>query len=300
MLNFMNRTDYIPHLFNLLNNLDYDSKKLLTLILKRVKDSEKGNIGDKLTYEITPEERRLWEEVNFIKKNTLQISDTLFSVNGFIIPYKYHMTETVCMPHHFKKIQNMDFIADKAIIDAGALIGDTALVFSQIACDKIYAFEPMTKQFEYLQQTIELNNLTKVIPVNKGLGKATEKIEYVSTMGSSREISKAMLEQQRAISENRIEQIEITTLDEFVKEHSIKVGFIKADIEGAEQDMLDGAKQTICEQKPILMICIYHNPEDFFFIKPKIESWDLGYTFSIVKSVSRRPMWETMLLAQVL
>ena len=36
-------------------------------------------------------------------------------------------------------------------------------------------------------------------------------------------------------------------------------------------------------QKPILPISIYHTAHDFFEIKPLIESWGLGYRFSIHK-----------------
>ena len=63
----------------------------------------------------------------------------------------------------------------------------------------------------------------------------------------------------------------------------MEIGLIKTDIEGAEPDFLAGAKKTICGQKPILLIGICHTAHDFFEIKPLIESWNLGYRFSIYK-----------------
>ena len=39
--------------------------------------------------------------------------------------------------------------------------------------------------------------------------------------------------------------------------------------------------------------------DDFFNIKPMIESWDLGYEFKIVKPVDGAIILETMLIAEV-
>lgn len=67
------------------------------------------------------------------------------------------------------------------------------------------------------------------------------------------------------------EEVEIITLDSYVAEHKIQVGFIKVDIEGFEMEFLKGAKETICTQKPTMLISIYHSLNDFFEIKPLIE-----------------------------
>jgi hypothetical protein len=62
---------------------------------------------------------------------------------------------------------------------------------------------------------------------------------------------------------------------------SSKVSVIKLDIEGMELATIQGAKKTIVRDKPILLISIYHTPEDFFEIRPLIESWNLGYYFMV-------------------
>jgi FkbM family methyltransferase len=56
---------------------------------------------------------------------------------------------------------------------------------------------------------------------------------------------------------------ELITLDSFVERHDIKrVDFIKADIEGAERNMLRGAQRILREFAPKLSICTYHLPDD--------------------------------------
>jgi len=60
-----------------------------------------------------------------------------------------------------------------------------------------------------------------------------------------------------------IPDIQVTTLDKFVEDNNLKqVDFIKADIEGAEREMLKGAVNTLKTFAPKLTICTYHLPDD--------------------------------------
>jgi len=103
------------------------------------------------------------------------------------------------------------------------------------------------------------------------------------------------------ITKDGNEEIKLTTIDSYVKKHKLKVGLIKTDVEGFEQKLLMGAKQTICEQKPILLISIYHNYNDFYKIKPMIESWNLGYKFDVFQGIqiSGDITVETLLMAEL-
>lgn len=58
-------------------------------------------------------------------------------------------------------------------------------------------------------------------------------------------------------------QVATTTIDDFVSFQKLgHVDFIKADIEGAERLMLEGARKTIREFAPNLSICYYHKLDD--------------------------------------
>ena len=76
--------------------------------------------------------------------------------------------------------------------------------------------------------------------------------------------------------------LKLTTIDDFVKRNNLdKIGLIKMDIEGAAKLAVLGALNTIKNYRPILVISIYHTPEEFFEIKPLIEKLDIKYKFMI-------------------
>lgn len=97
-------------------------------------------------------------------------------------------------------------------------------------------------------------------------------------------------------------QAKIIPFDSFVEDElrDEVIGVIKMDIEGSELSAVRGAEKTIRRNRPVLSISIYHNPHDFFEIKPLIESWGLGYSFRITKlslEYEYTPIIDTVLLA---
>ena len=80
-------------------------------------------------------------------------------------------------------------------------------------------------------------------------------------------------------------------------EHSLEVGLIKLDVEGAEPEIIQGALNTIKSQKPLLIIAWYHTPEEFYELKPYLESLNLGYKFKVRRSSLALPLTDTVLIA---
>ena len=92
--------------------------------------------------------------------------------------------------------------------------------------------------------------------------------------------------------------VDCTTIDEYVEKNSLKVGLIKTDVEGAEKNLIKGAMKTITEQRPTLLISIYHSAEDFFDIKPMLESLNLNYQFRIYRPSMMNVLTDTILIAE--
>ena len=87
--------------------------------------------------------------------------------------------------------------------------------------------------------------------------------------------------------------------DDFVRENGLRPGLIKVDVEGAEQQFLAGARETIRTMKPALLISIYHNGDDFFSIKPMLEELNPDYRFRIRHPAIGTVLMETMLIAEM-
>ncbi|MDR2456988.1 MAG: FkbM family methyltransferase [Clostridiales Family XIII bacterium] len=128
-----------------------------------------------------------------------------------------------------------------------------------------YAFELNSLNYKkLLSPTAKINSdlSGKIILIKKGLsdGKKvilSDEAERIST-GTSL-TGKDIIENEN----NRKEEIELTTIDDFVHENNLSsIDFIKADIEGAERLMLKGAKNTLKDFGPKLAICTYHLPGD--------------------------------------
>ncbi|MDR0486257.1 MAG: FkbM family methyltransferase [Elusimicrobiota bacterium] len=261
----------------LISGLDKDSVDLVFLIIKRIKTVIKKPKIFPAVFLKTKEEKR---QMSVIEKEMASIKKTdkgFYTYKGFILRDKNYfdvirddfLAENVLEGQAVSKIKNNN------IIDAGAFIGDSALVFSQYTDKKIYAFEPSANNYHLLLKTIELNSMSgKIIPINKGISGGSEKL-FISDNTSSSCLSKEYIEGAM--------QIETTALDSFVKENNLDIGLIKTDVEGFEMNLLNGAQETIKAQRPVMLISIYHNARDFFEIKPLIESWNLNYKFKIRK-----------------
>ena len=272
----------------LINNLDKDSLNINNNIVNILRnfngkiDIKKEEINNIFSFQ--KDHRKKIKKIN----NNLFIYNKKYKLNrGFFeFPNFY---DKMWMDH----INNIDFIKDKSIIDAGGFIGDTALIFSDYTNDNVYSFEPILSNINLMKDNIKLNDKNNIIPIYMALGDEDKKI-YLDDFNSG-----DMLSKNNDISKNNKIEVQMTTLDSFVKEHNIKVGLIKTDLEGFEQAFLKGALNTIKEQKPILIISIYHNYSDFFEIKPMIEDLNLGYKFKILKSKDFNIVAETKLIAEV-
>ena len=183
-------------------------------------------------------------------------------------------------------------IKGKDILDCGAFIGDSAMMFSKEiwfssnGINKIYCLEPEENNFNLLKQTIEMNEMNgKIIPLALGVAKQQEKV-YLNSNGAA---SSIWLKTKESVI------INVDMIDNIVKKYGILPWLIKWDIEWLEYDSILWWEQTIKTYKPILLISIYHNWKDFYTIKALIESWNLWYNF-IVRHLSTHLFEETMLI----
>jgi len=276
----------------LVGNLDSESISMISKILLNINNIRDTNGEPVDIYTEEEKIRRRYIKEN-LTKSIFKVSSNVYCYKHYLLPINHFEPNVFCDNLFLDRIHFIEYTHNKCIMDVGAYIGDTALILSPITNDTVYSFEPVKKSYELLQETIRLNNLKNVVPIHSALGAKKGQIE-INIANSASSIYKPL-----STITSQIESVPMITLDDFVVENSLSVGIIKVDIEGYEQEFLKGAEQTIKDQCPILLISIYHNVNDFFNIKPLIESWNLGYKFKVCKSLDHSVLQEALLIAEV-
>lgn len=219
---------------------------------------------------------------NFFK--TIKVKGGWFEFKSYSLPLDeftpsvfYHRQGLGLIPNLNKRLMGKD------ILDCGAFIGDSALIFEETACRRVYCFEPDKENFQLLNEVIIDNDLKKACPREYGVG---DKESYVSfnLSGSGSYVSE---EGQKQIKTRKIDSL------------PYNIGLIKMDIEGYEYKALIGAEKTIKEKKPILIISLYHTGKDFFEIPHLIKKWIPEYKFRFVNLNHASPFAERMLIAYI-
>jgi len=136
---------------------------------------------------------------------------------------------------------------DKTFLDIGAHVGGFSMIASKLF-GSVYSFEPQPFNFEGLSENIKLNNLANVIAINKGVGnEITEK--EISARGGGSKIYSGNIPK---IPKVTYDKISLTTIDSM--KFKLPVSVIKIDTEGYEEQVLEGAKQTIAKFRPVIII----------------------------------------------
>lgn len=280
----------------LIKDLDDASITLIQRTLTRIKKilSSKGSPIDLFTQE---EMSELYYMLHTYIKSILKISDDVYACGKYLLPID-HFEKGIFIDKHGINGLNCEYFKNKAIIDVGAFIGDSACILSEKTNDKVYCFEALKENYELMLKTIEYNNFSNVIPVNYALGEDNGKAETINLYEN---IANGSCCQVKPVNNDNAssDAINVITLDKFVEDNHIKVGLIKVDIEGAEQQFIKGAKETIKKQKPSLIMSIYHNPDDFFNIKTILKDLVPEYKFKVFKPTDSCAVIDTVLLCEI-
>ncbi len=165
----------------------------------------------------------------------------------------------------------------ESFVDVGCFNGYNALEFARLSpqYECIQAFEPDPANFEKCAQSLAALPRVKLHPL--GLSNAKAALRMSQGGSGSR------------ISDEGDVAIHVDRLDDVL---ACKPTLIKMDIEGAECQALEGARQTIAQCHPRLAICVYHNVGDFYRIPRLVLSirsdYDIylrHYTESIYETV---------------
>lgn len=138
-------------------------------------------------------------------------------------------------------------------LDIGANIGEVSLNLAKICAQgKVYSFEPTKNTFEKLNKNIQLNSFNNITAFNFGIGRNEAEFPIYQFQegndGANRIIMNAESNQN-----NILEIIKIKSLDQISHEFP-KIDLIKIDVEGFENEVIEGALNYIDQHRPILII----------------------------------------------
>jgi FkbM family methyltransferase len=152
------------------------------------------------------------------------------------------------------------------VIDVGAHIGPYTLKASKRVGlnGKVIAIEADPENFDILNRNIQLNKLTNVIALNYAAYFKEDKIRlYLLSRGEEYSYTKYnTIMTDRAHNEKKFVEVKANTLDYLLQANGIKheqVNWIKIDVEGAEFDVLKGAKDILSKSKDISLLIEIHN-----------------------------------------
>ncbi|MBQ3601538.1 MAG: FkbM family methyltransferase [Lachnospiraceae bacterium] len=189
-------------------------------------------------------------------KQKASYSSPFFSECGdLVLPAIYNDLSSIFEGPYERKRVKVE--AEDVVIDCGSNMGLFSVAVAN-RCRQIYAFEPVPKAQEYILDVCKM--YPNIQLCKYALGDYTGKVLFSAREDES--YNNCIIKDTDARGAEGI-YVDITTIDEFVKVNDIeKIDFIKADIEGAEREMLRGAKETLRKFAPKLSICEYHLPDD--------------------------------------
>lgn len=148
-----------------------------------------------------------------------------------------------------KEIKLLPFLVDrnKAAVDVGAHKGVWSYQLSKV-CAEVYAFEPNPKLYPVLEQNIKGRANPRNIALSNFTGMAELRIPrgrkgFSNQGGSLSEVKVSANYKSVEVGAEKLDNLGIQN-----------IGFMKVDVEGHELAVLEGARETLARDKPVMIV----------------------------------------------
>ena len=133
------------------------------------------------------------------------------------------------------------------LYDIGANVGYFSMLGAVLVGDsgKVFAFEPLPRNVAFLRKHVALNKMENISVIEAAVsdhaGEAAFQLGASDSMGH--------------LGENGDIKVQLVCLDEWLAKGKLSPpDFIKIDVEGAEYDVLNGARNLLSQYRPILFL----------------------------------------------
>lgn len=170
------------------------------------------------------------------------------------------------------------------VLDLGAHMGLFSVVMSQLVGKegRVYSFEPTPSTRSVLKEVVKINGCDHNVRVRSEAVSKQKGTFFFYDTGDLVSNANSLVQTDR--SANKIE-VNAVSLDEFAEEQNAVINCLKIDVEGAELDLLEGAKNVFKKMRPAALLSLH--PASIKANKQSLESiWDT------VKSYDMRMIYE--------
>jgi FkbM family methyltransferase len=147
------------------------------------------------------------------------------------------------------------------VLDCGANVGAFARRCLKAGASKVICIDPSPESVECLRRNFSTeigDGRVVVCPI--GVWNTDDWLEL--TVSDSYSVADTVVLQGPGLRRSG-QKVRLTTIDKLVAEQQLsRVDFIKMDIEGAERQALEGARDTVARFRPKLAIALEHRPDD--------------------------------------
>src|SRR5580704_1635191 len=143
-------------------------------------------------------------------------------------------------------------------VDVGANLGYFSIFMSRLVGGRgqVIAFEPMPDTVEMLRKNVLVNDLRNVTVVQAAASDVSGSVEFFSEPSQSMTKTASMLNHRfQGAAQTTI--VPSVRLDDYFAGASRLPDFIKIDVEGAEEAVLNGARETLARGGPVLVVEIH-------------------------------------------
>jgi FkbM family methyltransferase len=165
------------------------------------------------------------------------------------------VSNNMAITNNFFEIKFLDYIAknyknQKGILDIGANIGNHSLFFAKfLNCEMVYSFEPFPTNIVLLKENlVNFRHKSKIYEIALSNKEGTLPL-YNSQADNFGGFSLHSYSNGTSFIINP--SVNVITLDSLNLDN---ISMIKIDVENHENEVLEGAKQTILRNKPIIFI----------------------------------------------
>lgn len=277
---YMESNDMPIRLNELKKGLDETSLRTIDVLVERfkkypdeknkVKTSKKKPVhGGLLVVETRAEKKKISRELNVAREKFAFLGR---NIEESVFYFNHGLT---LLPGKIKNyLKGTDFV------DAGAYIGDSAIALNEYSFKKIWSVEMSLKSMAKYRQNMKAAGIdeSKYMLINAGLSDSDS-----DTPIKLADTGSAGFSLVRARGKYDVIEVQCRSFDSIAGEFGISPRFIKADIEGNGLAFVKGAKETLVKNRPVISIAVYHNPFEFFEVKPFLEDLLENYTFILRK-----------------